>query len=398
MTEAIAILGSTGSIGRQALEVCDRLGIRVLALTAGRNLDLICEQARRVLPQMVSVEREEDAERVRRRLSDCDPVPEVLSGRSGNCIAATWPGVDTVLAAMVGVAGLEPVLSAISCGRTIALANKETLVAGGALVMSQLQCSNSRIFPVDSEHSAIWQCLAAAPPGSLNRIFLTASGGPFHGLSREELAHVTVADALAHPTWRMGDKITVDSATLMNKGLEVIEASFLFDCPVDRIEVVVHKQSIIHSMVELRDRSVLAQMGFPDMRLSIQLALTWPQRVPSCVSSFDPFDERARTLTFEKPDMKTFRLLQLAYDAARTGGTLPAVMNAANEAAVGLFLRGRIPFLEIERLVETCMNQHLRYGFMTAFTFDDMMKQDRWAREQVMKEAGLDGIIDHERG
>ncbi|MDW7656093.1 MAG: 1-deoxy-D-xylulose-5-phosphate reductoisomerase [Bacillota bacterium] len=389
MTEAIALLGSTGSIGRQTLSVCAHLGIKIKALTAGRNMELLYQQAMSCHPEMISIERAEDAAALRKRLSDCQPPVKVLHGREGNLAAAAWQGTDTVVAAMVGVAGLEPVLTAIRAGKTIALANKETLVAGGSLVMPLLKACGGKLYPVDSEHSAIWQCLAAAPSGSLNRIFLTASGGPFRGRSTAELAGVTLADALAHPTWRMGGKVTVDSATLMNKGLEVIEASWLFDCPADRIEVVVHPQSIIHSMIELKDGSVLAQMGFPDMKMPIQLALTWPQRLPGDSRVFDPFAASADRLTFEPPDLNTFRLLSLAYDAARTGGTLPVVMNAANEVAVSHFLDGRIGFLTIFQLVEQCMNQHMRTGFMTAVGFDDMMEQDRWARQTVLSLTAL---------
>jgi 1-deoxy-D-xylulose-5-phosphate reductoisomerase len=243
--------------------------------------------------------------------------------------------------------------------------------------------SGARLFPVDSEHSAIWQCLAGVPDHSLARILLTASGGPFRGRTRQELRTVTVADALRHPTWNMGGKITIDSATLMNKGLEVIEASWLFACPVDRIEVVVHPQSIIHSMVELTDGSVLAQMGFPDMRLPIQLALTWPQRLPSLEPRFDPFDPKAAALTFERPDPSTFRLLQLAYDAARRGGTLPAVLNAANEAAVDLFLRGRTGFLDLADRVAACLEAHERSGWQRDFTFETILELDQWARAYV---------------
>jgi len=377
MTDAVSILGSTGSIGCQTLEVCARLGIQVMALTAGRNRERLCAQARRFRPEMVSLEREEDAAWLRRELADV-PSVQVLAGREGNLAAATWDKADTIVAAMVGVAGLEPVMAAVREGRTVALANKETLVAGGALVMPLLERYGARLYPVDSEHSAIWQCLAAAPAGSLKRILLTASGGPFRGRSLAALSGVTIEEALRHPTWTMGGKITIDSATMMNKGLEVIEASWLFGCPPDKIQVVVHPQSIVHSMVELHDGSVLAQMGFPDMKLPIQLALTWPERLPSDGRSFDPF--AASPLTFEPPDLRTFRLLDLAYEAARASGTLPAVMNAANEQAVAFFLDGRIGFTAIADLVSACMERHLQSGFMTAFGFDDMMEQDRWAR------------------
>lgn len=383
MPQTIALLGSTGSIGTQTLEVCRHLGLRVLALTCGRRLDLLEQQIHDFRPDLVSVAEARDAHMLRQRLASQYPGLQILHGREGNLAAATLPGVSTVVAAMVGVAGLEPVLAAAQAGKTIALANKETLVAGGALVMPLLPKTGARLYPVDSEHSAIWQCLAAAPPDSLSRIFLTASGGPFRGKTRPELAGVTVEQALRHPTWAMGGKITIDSATLMNKGLEVIEASWLFDCPVDRIEVVVHPQSIIHSMVEFKDGSVLAQMGFPDMKLPIQLALTWPDRLPSLEPRYNPFDPRTTSLTFAAPDTDTFRLLELAYVAARKGGTLPAVLNTANEAAVELFLAGRIGFLDIASRVERCLEQHERSDWQQEFDFAALTELDRWARQQV---------------
>ena len=384
MTTAISLLGSTGSIGTQTLEVCRHLGIRVLALTAGRRIDLLEQQIREFQPQLVSVADPADALRLKQRLADFAEPIEILSGREGNLAAATLPAADTVVAAMVGVAGLEPVLAAVGAGKTIALANKETLVAGGALVMPLARQTGARLHPVDSEHSAIWQCLAGAPEQSLSRIFLTASGGPFRGRSVADLEQVTVAQALKHPTWAMGGKITIDSATLMNKGLEVIEASWLFDCAADQIEVVVHPQSIIHSMIELQDGSVLAQLGFPDMKLPIQLALTWPYRVAGSHPTYNPFDPRTATLTFEKPDLKTFRLLALAFDAMRIGGTMPAVLNSANEAAVDLFFKGQIGFLDIARRVEACLERHQAEGILHTFTFDDLMELDSWARRTVI--------------
>ena len=347
MTDSLIILGSTGSIGTQALEVCRHLGIRVPAMAAGRNIDLLEKQVRVWRPQLVSVAEAGDARELKGRLADLQPAVEILHGREGCLAVATYPGARMVLAAMVGVAGLEPVLAALRAGKDIALANKETLVAGGSLVMPLVRLSGRALYPVDSEHSAIWQCLAGTPAGSLSHILLTASGGPFRGRQLEDLRGISREEALRHPTWQMGGKITIDSATLMNKGLEVIEASWLFDCPADRIEVVVHPQSIIHSMIELTDGSVLAQMGFPDMKLPIQLALTWPDRLPGTQPRFDPFDARAAALTFEAPDRKTFRLLDLAYEACRSGGSLPVVLNAANEAAVGLFLAGSIGFTDI---------------------------------------------------
>ncbi len=381
MTEALVILGSTGSIGTQTIRVCQQLGIRVLGLAAGRNKELLYQQALSVRPEIISLADAADALEIKQRLASQGLQPEVLSGPEGNLAVAAWPGADTVVAAMVGVAGLEPVLAAVRTGKTIALANKETLVAGGQLVMDRIKQSGSHLYPVDSEHSAIWQCLAAAPENSLEKIFLTASGGPFRGRSRAELASVSVQEALDHPTWQMGGKITIDSATLMNKGLEVIEAHWLFDCPGDKIEVVVHPQSIIHSMIELKDGSILAQMGFPDMGLPIQLALTWPQRLPSASRPFDPFS--AGPLTFEPPDLATFPLLGLAYAALAQGGLMPAVLNAANEVAVNSFLAGRISFNDIARLVETCLDLYLQKGAVTQSSFDAIMEQDSWARKTV---------------
>lgn len=386
MIDSVIILGSTGSIGTQTLEVCRHLGIRVTAMAAGRNIDLLEAQAREWQPNLISVAEAADALELQRRLADLQPKIEVLHGMDGCLAVATAAGATMVVAAMVGVAGLAPVLAAIRAGKNIALANKETLVAGGSLVMPLVRQNNCALYPVDSEHSAIWQCLAGAPAGSLRRILLTASGGPFRGRSLADLANISREEALRHPTWQMGGKITIDSATLINKGLEVIEASWLFDCPADQIEVVVHPQSIIHSMVELSDGSVLAQMGFPDMKLPIQLALTWPERLPGSSPAFNPFDPRTSQLTFEKPDRKTFRLLDLAYDACRRGGSLPVILNGANEAAVELFLDGRIGFIDIARRVETCMDQHMRQDFMTAFSFDDMMELDHWARQQVREQ------------
>lgn len=384
MTNAISLLGSTGSIGTQTLDVCRNLGIRVLALTAGRQIDLLEQQIREFRPQLVSVADPDDALRLKQRLADWTEPIEILTGREGNQAAATLPSADIVVAAMVGVAGLEPVLAAVGAGKTIALANKETLVAGGALVMPLAHQTGAQLHPVDSEHSAIWQCLAGLPEQSLTRIFLTASGGPFRGRSAADLEQVTVAQALKHPTWAMGGKISIDSATLMNKGLEVIEASWLFDCSAQHVQVVVHPQSIIHSMIELKDGSVLAQMGFPDMKLPIQLALTWPQRRLSKHPAYNPFDPRTATLTFEEPDTKTFRLLALAYESLHIGGTMPAVLNSANEAAVDLFFKGQIGFLDIARKVEACLERHQAEGVLHTFTFDDLMELDNWARRTVL--------------
>ena len=380
----VAILGSTGSIGTQTLEVCRHLNRPVAALAAGHQIDLLEEQTRSFRPRLISVAEEHDARILKERLKDLEPAVEVMYGREGNLAVAAESEAKMVVAAMVGAAGLEPVMAAIKAGKAIALANKETLVAGGSLVLPLLEQYDGTLYPVDSEHSAIWQCLAGTQPGSLKRILLTASGGPFRGYSASQLAKVQVEDALKHPTWQMGGKITIDSATLMNKGLEVIEASWLFGCPVDQIEVVVHPQSIIHSMVELQDGSVMAQMGFPDMKMPIQLAMTWPVRLPADKQrAFDPFSDEARQLTFEKPDTDHFPLLSLAYAAARQGGTLPGVMNAANETAVARFMRREITFTAIAELVERCMDDHLKKGFQASFTYEDLILADSRARAFV---------------
>ena len=382
--QPITILGSTGSIGTQTLEVCAHLHRPVAALAAGYQIDLLEKQVRQFKPRLVSVAREQDAVKLRERLRDVSPAVEVMFGREGNLAVATISEAKMVVAAMVGAAGLEPVMAAIKAGKAIALANKETLVTGGALVVPLLQEYDGTLYPVDSEHSAVWQCLAGTAPDSLQRILLTASGGPFRGYSQQQLQKVKVEDALKHPTWQMGGKITIDSATLMNKGLEVIEASWLFGCPAEQIEVVIHPQSIIHSMIELRDGSVLAQMGFPDMKLPIQLALTWPARLPpGGQPRFDPFSPKASQLTFEQPDLDNFPLLVRAYDAARQGGTLPAVMNAANETAVERFLGRQISFTDIAKDVERCMEAHLKNGYQSSFSYEDLMEADNWARKYV---------------
>lgn len=388
MSSCIAILGSTGSIGTQTLEVAEALGIRVAALSAGRNIDGLYRQILRFHPRLASVA-DADGARLLQGLLDGSAgqaYPETIElawGEEGNLRVAQTAEADTVVAAMVGIAGLGPVLAAIRAGKNIALANKETLVAGGAIVMPLCRQYGVRLLPVDSEHSAIWQCLWGNEGKAVRRILLTASGGPFRRLPVEKLAYVKVSEALAHPTWNMGGKITIDSATLMNKGLEVIEASWLFGITADAVQVVVHPQSIVHSMVEFNDRSVLAQLGFPDMRLPIQVALTYPDRVAGTCETFDPFDPRSRTLTFEPPDNARFPCLGLAYAAARIGGSMPAVLNSANEAAVEQFLAGTIGFSDIPRLVEACMGRHENDGVTHEPGFGDIMELDRWARTFV---------------
>ena len=349
MSQVISLLGSTGSIGRQSLDVIAACGLQVAALTARRNEQLLEEQARRFCPQLVVATEEAAAAGLRVRLADTDI--RVLSGEEGLLEAAALPQADTVLTAVMGMVGLRPTLAAIDAKKRIALANKETLVCGGELVMARAAETGAEIVPVDSEHSAIFQCLQGCRDrGEVRRLILTASGGPFFGRDRAGLAGVTKADALKHPNWSMGAKITIDSATLMNKGLEFIEAMRLYRMPPEKIEIAVHRQSIIHSMVEYCDGAVLAQMGTADMRLPIEYALTWPARGPAVARPLDLFT--CPPLTFEKPDLDTFRCLKLALGAARAGGNACAVLNGANEAAVDLFLRDQIDFLAIADLVE----------------------------------------------
>ena len=350
----ISILGSTGSIGTQTLDIAEVNGdINVVALCAHSNVRLIEKQIRQFKPQYAAMMDEKAAKELAARVADL-PV-RVMSGIDGVCACATAPEADTVVTAVVGVIGLVPTIEAIKAGKTIALANKETLVAGGSIVMPLAKEKNVKILPVDSEHSAIFQCIANSCVKP-SKILLTASGGAFFGKSKEEIENARAEDALRHPNWDMGAKVTIDSASLMNKGLEVIEATWLFDMPADDIEVVVQRQSIIHSMVEFEDNSVIAQLSVPDMRLPISYALTYPERKFCKTDKIDFF--KLRNLTFDKPDTDTFRCLKLAYNAAKVGGTMPAVMNAANEEAVRLFLKGSIKFGDISRIVEKEMESH----------------------------------------
>lgn len=345
----ITILGSTGSIGTQALEVVRRLGYRVEAVCANTSVELVERQVREFSPRYAAMMDPRAAADLKARLADT--FTEVLCGMEGFCQAAASPENDLVLNSVVGMIGLRPTLAAIEAGVDVALANKETLVAAGQLVMEAARRKKIRILPVDSEHSAIFQCLQGNPnPGALHKIILTASGGPFFGKTRAQLEQVTVQEALRHPNWVMGAKLTIDSSTLMNKGLEVIEASWLFQQPVDRIEVVVHRESVIHSMVEYVDGSCIAQLGAPDMQIPIQYAMTYPNRVPSGVKRLS-LAEYGK-LTFYPPDLSTFRCLRVCIDAARMGGLYPCAANAANEEAVDLFRQGKIRFLQIGELVE----------------------------------------------
>lgn len=381
----LSILGSTGSIGTQTLEVVRGFPDRfeVTALSCGTSVDRLEEQIREFHPLIASVADEKDAALLQKRLAGSDEKTKIFFGEEGNRLCASVPEAEMVVAAMVGVKGLDPVVCAIDAGKDIALANKETLVAGGSIVIPKLHAKFVKLLPVDSEHSAIWQCLWGQPTGSLDRILLTASGGPFRGYTKEQLQGVTVHEALSHPTWKMGGKITIDSASMMNKGLEVIEAGWLFDVPVDHVTVVVHPQSIVHSMVRMKDGSVLAQMGRPNMMLPIQIALAYPLRLDNLSEAFDPFAPECSDLHFEKCDTEVFGCLELAYHAGRVGGSLPVVMNSANEEAVAAFLAGKIPFTSIEDSIRLCMDAHERDGIVNNFSVSDVYEMDVWAREFV---------------
>lgn len=373
----LVILGSTGSIGKQAVEVVLREGYRVIGLTADKNVDIIEAQARQLNPEVVALSNEQAAAMLKTRLADTDI--KVLSGSKGVCEVAGYD-CDIVLNSIVGIAGLLPTLSAIEAGHDIALANKETLVTGGEIVNKKAREKGVKILPVDSEHSAIFQSLQGAPEKSLNKIILTASGGPFYGKKREDLKNVTVKEALNHPNWSMGAKITIDSATLMNKGFEVIEAVHLFGVTADKIEVLVHRQSILHSGVELTDGALIAQLGTPDMRLPIQYALTYPERSKTAFERLNLSD--IGTLTFEKPDTETFRCLALCIEAINKGGLYPTAANGANEEAVKLFLEGKIKFLDIAELVEKAM---LSAENKKDFTVEDILAADKAARKCVIE-------------
>ena len=375
-TKTLTILGSTGSIGTQALEVAQLRGFGIFALTADKSVDTMEAQIRAFKPRYAAMRDESAAADLRVRVQDTPT--KVLSGEEGVCFAASQK-TDFVLNSIVGMAGLRPTLCAIDAGSTIALANKETLVAGGQLVMGRAQDKGVTILPVDSEHSAIFQSLqGAADHAEIRRILLTASGGPFFGRTRAELENVTVADALKHPNWSMGAKITVDSATMMNKGLELIEAVWLFGVSPEQIDILVHRQSVVHSAVEFCDNSVIAQLGVPDMRIPIQYALTYPQRFPSPVRQLRL--EEYGSLTFEKPDYKTFACINLCRSAILEGGLRPAAVNSANEEANAMFRRGEIGFLEIAELVERASAEAPK---TETYTLDDVLSLDAQMRQAV---------------
>lgn len=377
----IVILGSTGSIGRQALEVVRYLPDRfkVVGLAAGRNLSLLAGQIKEFRPD-AAVLAEEGLLPVLRNDLACAHLPELAWGKKGLEDLAALPQADLVLVAVTGAVGIYPTIAAVKAGKAIALANKETLVAAGELVMDLVAGGNVSILPVDSEHSAIWQCLHGHQVSQVNRLILTASGGPFRGLTSEELAEVTVDMALAHPNWQMGRKITVDSATLMNKGLEIIEAKWLFGVEYKQITVVIHPQSIVHSAVEFTDGSVVAQLGAPDMRLPIHYALNYPERVGSCSPNLDL--TKLKELTFEAPDPVRFPSLSLAFSAGAAGGTMPAALNAANEVAVAAFLAGRLSFTGIPDIAAKVMDQHKTVHNPE---LEEIMAADKWARECANK-------------
>ena len=374
MSKCISLLGSTGSIGRQSLEVIAACGMQVAALTAHRDVARMEEQCRRFRPELAVMTDPGAAGELRVRLADTGV--RVVSGSEGLVEAATLEGADTVLTAVVGMVGLVPTLAAVRLGRRIALANKETLVCAGELVMDGADKYGAEIVPVDSEHSAIFQCLQGCKDrGEVRRLILTASGGPFWGWDKEKIASATVEQALNHPSWSMGAKITVDSATLMNKGLEFIEAMRLYRMPPEKISIVVHRESIIHSLVEYCDNAILAQLGVPDMRLPIQYALTWPERTAGVAKPLDLLS--CPPLSFHAPDYEAFPCLSLALEAAKTGGTATAVLNGANEAAVGLFLAGRISFGEIAKRVERAL---ARVAVVQNPTLEDVLEADGAAR------------------
>ncbi|MEJ8728945.1 1-deoxy-D-xylulose-5-phosphate reductoisomerase [Flintibacter sp. HCN-6482] len=377
MSKRITILGSTGSIGRQSLEVISACGMEAVALTANSSVKLLEEQARRYRPELAVLMDERAAGDLRVKLADTNV--RVLGGMEGILEAASLSSADTVITAVVGMIGLRPTLAAIREGKRIALANKETLVCAGQLVLEEARDYGAQIIPVDSEHSALFQCLEGnRDRGEVKRLILTCSGGPFYGKKRAELQGMTRKDALQHPNWSMGAKITVDSATLMNKGLEFIEAMHLYRMPPEKISVLIHRESIIHSLVEYCDNAMIAQLGAPDMRLPIQYALTWPKRTPGPAVPLDLWN--CGSMTFGTPDTDTFRCLKLAMEAAETGGTAGAILNGANEEAVSQFLAGKIGFLEIAEKVALAME---RVPVVREPGLDDVLEADRAAREAI---------------
>jgi 1-deoxy-D-xylulose-5-phosphate reductoisomerase len=382
--KAITLLGSTGSIGTQTLDIVashpDRF--RLVGIAAGSNVDLLAEQVKQFRPEIVGIADKSKFAALQTALEGLDYKPKLVAGEEGLVEIAAYGDAQSVVTGIVGCAGLLPTIAAIQAGKDIALANKETLIAGGPVVLPLVKKHGVRLLPADSEHSAIFQCLQGVPEGGLRRIILTASGGSFRDWPAEKLAQVTIADALKHPNWSMGKKITIDSATLMNKGLEVIEAHYLFGLDYDDIDIVIHPQSIIHSLIELQDSSVLAQMGWADMRLPLLYAVSWPERIATDWPRLDLV--KAGDLTFREPDRVKYPAINLAYAAGRAGGTMPAVLNAANEQAVALFLDEKIDFLTIPRVIEQVCDRH-RADHRLDPTLEDILAVDDWARKIVLE-------------
>jgi 1-deoxy-D-xylulose-5-phosphate reductoisomerase len=385
--KAITLLGSTGSIGTQTLDIVEHHPdkFRIVGLAAGSNVEMLAKQVRQFRPEIVAIGNEAKLPELKDALSSLDYTPIIVAGAAGTIEVAGYGDAESVVTGIVGCAGLLPTIAAIKAGKDIALANKETLIAGGPVVLPLVEEYGVKLLPADSEHSAIFQCLQGVPAGGLRRIILTASGGAFRDLPAEKLASVTIADALKHPNWSMGQKITIDSATLMNKGLEVIEAHYLFGVDYDNIDIVVHPQSIIHSLIEVQDTSVLAQLGWPDMRLPLLYALSWPDRIATDWKKFDLVT--AGDLTFRAPDRVKYPCIDLAYAAGRAGGSMPAVLNGANEQAVALFLDEKIHFLDIPKVIEKVCDKH-RNDFTATPSLDDILAADIWARQMVLEFSG----------
>lgn len=378
MKEKITIIGSTGSIGTQTLDICRDYNIKVLGLSSYSNIDLLEKQIREFLPKVACVVNKERAAELAVKVKDLDV--KIVSGEEGLLEVATVNGAEGIVTAVVGISGLLPTIAAIRAGLDILLANKETLVTGGHIVMKLAREYGVKILPVDSEHSAIFQSMQGYSKRDIKRILLTASGGPFFGKKRDELVNITPADALKHPNWDMGAKVTIDSSTLVNKGLEVIEAKWLFDVDIEKIKVLVHRQSVVHSMVEYQDNGVIAQLGAPDMKLPIQYALSYPERLPMTNNELDFM--KYQNLTFAEPDTDTFKALALAYKAGKVGGNLPCIFNSADEVAVELFLKGKIGYLAISDIIEEAMDN---IELIENPTISDIIDTDREVREWIRK-------------
>ncbi len=386
--KAITLLGSTGSIGTQTLDIVEQHPdkFRLVGIAAGRNVALLAKQVMQFKPEIVAICDESKLAELKAAIASLDPQPIVLAGEDSIAEVARYGDAEAVVTGIVGCAGLLPTIAAIEAGKDIALANKETLIAGGPVVLPLAAKHGVKLLPADSEHSAIFQCLQGVPEAGLRRILLTASGGAFRDWPVEDLAKVTMADAIKHPNWSMGRKITVDSATLMNKGLEVIEAHYLFGMDYDHIDIVIHPQSIIHSLIELQDTSMLAQMGWPDMRLPLLYALSWPERI---YTDWEPLDlVKSGDLTFREPDHAKYPCMDLAYAAGRAGGTMTAVLNAANEQAVALFLEEKIHYLEIAKVIEKVCDRH-QADLNATPSLDDIIAVDDWARTAVIELSGI---------